>query len=154
MEDVKSNIIPTKVNKKAIFYGFLVGIGGNMLALAVAGAILGTIMARLNRLPDEVGALIEGPFIFMLSTIFFAIFSILGGFVAGRVAGHSHIRHAFYLGVIFWIIIILGILIRYLTNIGYSGIYGIAYSILGFVLIVPFVLFGGRLASKSRNSTK
>ncbi|HXX02669.1 MAG TPA: hypothetical protein VEJ00_15740, partial [Candidatus Acidoferrales bacterium] len=80
------------------------------------------------------------PFL-MVSMVVGGCFTVLGGYVAGRVARHSFLKHAAIAGALS---LVLGILLFRADEGPYSGI----VALLGYGLHLPLALLGGWLASR------
>ncbi|MEL6771921.1 MAG: hypothetical protein AAFP18_12720 [Bacteroidota bacterium] len=71
------------------------------------------------------------------------LYTILGGFVTGRIAPQRPVRHAVWLGMV-------GLVVGVAAS---SALWATApawYHILGWVLVVPAAYAGGRLAERTR----
>jgi hypothetical protein len=83
-----------RLNAKAILFGVLVDIGTSLAVGFVAG-----IVAAVMHGGETADALTSGPFLVVVLTLGMAA-TLLGGFVAGRVAGARHALHGAIVGAI------------------------------------------------------
>lgn len=140
-----------KISKKAIFYGFLVDVGGTFLSGAIIGLILGFVLRDRG---IELELIIKNPFVLTLFFLIGAGFSVIGGLVAALKGKHSYMKHAWYLGIITLALGIFVLAIEYANGIVASSLdksaYEIALDILALLLTLPLVLLGGHLAGKMK----
>jgi len=75
--------------------------------------------------------------------------TILGGFVAVRVAKLSWLKHSLWVGIVAFVLYLFGIFILGFTSPDFPNHHGAAtFNIFSLVTISPFVLLGGYLASR------
>jgi hypothetical protein len=131
---------------KAVLLGALTDLGGS----AVAGIVLVVVYALWSA-PGEGGAdeMLERlarswPFL-MVSMVVGGCFTVLGGYVAGRIARHSFLKHALVAGALS---LVLGIVLFRSDEGPYSGV----VALLGYGLHLPLALLGGWLAWRRLSS--
>ena len=128
---------------KAVAIGLVVDIGGTFLF----GAGLSIAWFVAAGLPDDAQALeqlTQSPAYLLASMIVGGAFTVLGGYVAARIANHAEYRYALYLGL--WSLA-FGVLLVYWSPSPQPG-----QDIVALLLVVPCALAGGylRLATKPR----
>src|SRR5262245_57903522 len=133
---------------KAVLLGALTDIGGSTLAGFVL-IVVYTLMYAPGAGTDAAQEMLQQlagswPFI-MISMVVGGCFTVLGGYVAGRIARHSFLKHAIVAGALS---LVLGFL-RFRADEGpYSGV----VSLLGYGLHLPLALLGGWLAWRRLSS--
>jgi hypothetical protein len=90
----------SRISKKAILYGFLVG-SLSIVVIGIMGAVVGTVMALKGRSAEEVEAFLASPLMLPMIFVISSVITILAGFTVVRMVGHDKMRHALYLGLIF-----------------------------------------------------
>lgn len=136
----------SELSIKGILLGVLTDTGGN----TIAGIILMVIFASGRITPDMSGqeindailALAQGGGFLLASLIVGLGFTILGGYVAARVAKKGIYQNSAMVGAID---MLLGIL--------FSGTSAHWFDIAGFLIVIPAALLGGHLARKQINRT-
>jgi hypothetical protein len=130
-----------QISAKAIVFGFV----AEFVVSTAAGLFLGiattvTLMQR-GVTANEMRATLEGNGILIAATVISFGSTIMGGYVAGRVAKRAEVLHAAIVGCL---LVLLGLvqLFRSPTALVYSII-----SILG---AIPFAMFGGYTAMLRR----
>lgn len=128
---------------KAVCIGLVVDIGGTFL-LGAGVTIAWFIAAGLPNDSESLQQLTQSPAYFATSTILGGACTVLGGYVAARIANHSEYRYALYLG--FWSLA-FGI-----PFVVWSPSAQLWQDIASLLLVVPCALAGGylRLATKPR----
>lgn len=127
---------------KAVLLGALTDLGGS----AIAGIVLVVIFTiwfapgdgEAQEMLDQLAR--SWPFL-MVSMVVGGCFTVLGGYVAGRIARHSFLKHAVVAGALS---LVLGILLFRADEGPYSGV----VALLGYGLHLPLALLGGWLASQ------
>jgi len=146
MKDDNFNVL-TKINKKAILYGFLTNLGG-IVAIIVMSIIIGITVAIKKGSPEDLELITQGPLVLIMGFVISSVFLVLGGFVTARTAKYFHIKHVLYLAIIFLLIFISAISISVLTGEKYN-VFQIVYNVFVLLSILPLTLLGGHLAIKS-----
>jgi hypothetical protein len=118
-----------RLSAKAILVGAVVDTGTTLVVSVVAGF-------ALAGLAGAEGAAFESPAILLLLMALGMGATLLGGFVAGRIAGASHALHGGIVGAI-------GLVVSHL--LGYDGV-PLWAVILGDVLVIPAGVLGALLA--------
>ena len=138
--------VPEPVDRRFRWKAVLLGAATDLVGSALAGVVLLVVFTVLIA-PGEGGAeeALERlrqswPFLLM-SMVVGGGFTLLGGYVAGRVARHSFFKHALAAG---GLSLALGILVFGSDDGPYSGI----IAILGIGLHLPLALLGGWLARR------
>jgi hypothetical protein len=128
------------IDIKAVALGVLTDTGGSL----VIGAILAVIIVvglAMNGIPkNQIEAYLHGPIVLILGMVIGFAFTILGGFVAGRVSKKFEILHG---GIVGFIGILFGVL--FWTTLP------MWYIIVSLVGVVPLGMLCGRIAEVSRN---
>lgn len=136
--------LPEPVDRRFRWKAILLGSATDLVGSAIAGVALvvvfsvlggsgeGGAEAALERLGQS------WPFL-LISMVVGGGFTVLGGYVAGRIARHSFLKHALAAG---GLSLALGILLFRSDDGPYSGI----VAILGYGLHLPLALLGGWLA--------
>ena len=138
--------LPEPVNRRFRWKAVLIGAAVD-LACSTAGGIVLVVVFSVMAGPGEGSAeeVLERlgqswPFL-MTSMIVGGGFTVLGGYVAARIARHSFLKHALAAGALS---LAAGILLFHSDEGPYSGI----ISFLGYGLHLPLALLGGWLASR------
>jgi len=122
---------------KAIVLGFVTDLGGSLVVGIGYGVVLGISMAVKGIPPEEIATLLQGPITLIPGLVFGFGFTLLGGYVAGRIAKHSEILHG---GIVGLIGILLGVL--------FCGSLPLWYNIISFAGVVPVGMLGGYFANR------
>ena len=131
--------IKNNIDIKAVILGFLT----DTVATIAISAVLVTAMASTGIHESDILDRMKSPSGLLLSLIFGLGCTMLGGYVAGRVAKRTEAMHGAVVG---GISLILGLLMRE------SG-QPLWYDIIGFVAIIPAGMAGGRLAAELHKQT-
>jgi hypothetical protein len=123
------------ISIKAIVLGVLADIGGSLVVGIAYGIVLAAIMVIKGIRPEEIGAHLQGPIIEIPSLFIGFGFTLLGGFVAGRVAKQSEILHGAIVGA-------LGIPLGFLV----CGSFPLWFNIISCAGVLPAGMAGGYLA--------
>lgn len=128
---------------KAVIVGLVVDIGGTFL-FGVGLSMAWLILTGVPSDPEAFQQLSQAPAFFVASATMGALFTVLGGYVAARIANHSEYRYALYLGL--WS---LAIAVPFAL---WSPSGQLWQDTLTLLLTVPCALAGGylRLATKPR----
>ena len=127
-----------RVNIKALVLGVLTDFGGSLLVGAVSGAIVGIILSFKGTPQNEMDAYLNGPIVLIAVVVIGWGFTILGGFIAGRVAKRREILHG---GIVGFIGILLCLLFWASTPL--------SLNVISLICIVPCGMFGGHIAKSS-----
>jgi len=127
---------------KAVMLGAVTDLGGSAIA-GIVLLIVYTLLYAPGASSDAAQEMLEQlasswPFL-LISMVVGGSFTVLGGYVAGRIARHSFLKHAVVAGVLS---LVLGILLFRADDGPYSGV----VSLLGYGLHLPLALLGGWLA--------
>ena len=129
---------------KAVTFGVLADIGASFLLSVLMYGVLGAMMVSQGASPEELDAnLVSSERYLMLSTGVGLLCTVLGGYVAARVANQREYYHAMLTGVV---VLIVGELMLGLSPDSYP----LAYRIIGDVLVVPAAIFGGHLRKSAK----
>ncbi|HYL19025.1 MAG TPA: hypothetical protein VEV20_10095 [Burkholderiales bacterium] len=137
---------PEPVDRRFRWKAVLVGAATDIAASTMTGIALVVIAALLTG-PGEGGAeesvarLSESWTFLMISMILGGACTVLGGYIAGRIARHSFLKHAFAAGA-------LSLVIGIALFRGDDGPYAGLLAFLGYGLHLPLALLGGWLASR------
>lgn len=133
------------INIKAVFLGFLADIAASMLFSVILGFIALAVLSAKGYQGDELETMLMQLFsgaVYMLISIVIGLgFTVMGGYIAGRIAKTGEYFHAGAVGA-------LGLIL----GLFFMGQAPLWYNIAGFVLVIPAALLGGDMAKK-RNST-
>ncbi len=133
------------VSIKGIILGFIVDIGGTILASTITGAVFGAVLVHSADSTEELVSLLESNI--ALNIILFLIpvlFIFLGGLVVGRVAACAKIMNAGLYGVLKLMLTAFFLWILPLSPEAFS-----LSGFMEFVVTIPLVLAGGYMATKS-----
>ncbi len=136
--------LPEPVNRRFRWKAVLLGAATDLVGSAVAGIVLVVVFSLLaasseggaEQALDRLGQ--SWPFL-LISMVVGGGCTVLGGYVAGRIARHSFLKHALAAG---GLSLALGILLFRSDDGPYAGI----VAILGYGLHLPLALLGGWLA--------
>jgi len=129
---------------KAVTFGVLADIAGTFLAGIVLLVVLGSVLVSRGASPEELDrALMQSDAYLMLAGVVGLGFTVLGGYVAARVANQREYYHGLLTGVV---VLAFGEL---MTNLSPEG-YPLAYRIIGDLLAIPAALFGAHLRKAAR----
>ena len=136
--------VPEPVDRRFRWKAVLLGATTDLVGSALAGLVLLVVFSFLTA-SGEGGAeealerlRLSWPFL-LISMVVGGAFTVLGGYVAGRVARHSFLKHALVAG---GLSLALGMLVFGTDDGPYSGV----VAILGYGLHLPLALLGGWLA--------
>ncbi len=142
--------LPEPVDRRFRWKAVLLGAATDLMGSAIAGVVLVIVFSVLAG-PGEGGAEEvlsrlgqSWPFL-MISMVVGGGFTVLGGYVAGRIARHSFLKHALAAG---GLSLVLGILLFRGDDGPYSGL----VASLGYGLHLPLALLGGWLAWRRMSS--
>lgn len=129
---------------KAVTFGVLADILGTFLAGIVLFAVLGSILVSQGATPEELDrTLMQSDAYLVLAGVLGLGFTVLGGYVAARVANQREYYHALLTGVV---VLVVSELMVGLAPEGYP----LAYRLIGDLLMIPAALFGGHLRKTAR----
>ena len=124
----------------AIFLGAVTTVGGSLLSGMICGAIYASSLARSGASAQDIVIasyrLEQGSWVFIVSTAFACAFSILGGYVCGRISGRSRFRDA----------LILAAIIASLEFVATTGRYSSALRVALCIGQIVFVVMGAAIA--------
>ncbi|MCX6908624.1 MAG: hypothetical protein NTY01_11345 [Verrucomicrobia bacterium] len=132
----------TGIRIKAIVLGVLADIGVSLVVGITYGIGLTVCMFIKGIRPEEIGTHLSGPMILIPSLLIGFGATLLGGFVAGRVAKHSEILHGAIVGA-------LGIPLCFLD----FGSFPLWFTVVSCVGLAPAGMMGGYLARQKRLRT-
>ena len=142
--DQKFQISLSDVTIKGMILGFIVDIGGSILASIITGAVFGAILAHRAGSSEEIVTLLESNI--ALNTILFlipAIFIFIGGLVVGRIAANSKIMNAGLYGGLKLMLVAFFLWILPLPPEAFS-----LSGFMEFVITIPLALAGGYTAMR------
>ncbi len=136
--------LPEPVNRRFRWKAVLLGAATDLVGSAIAGVVLVVAFSLLARRAkaarkqalDRLGQ--SWPFL-LISMVVGGGCTVLGGYVAGRIARHSFLKHALAAG---GLSLALGILVFGSDDGPYSGV----VAFFGYGLHLPLALLGGWLA--------
>ncbi len=137
--------ISPSVNIKAILIGFMF----DFVASTIFGVVLSFFMALVlaikgykdAELEKSLISLLDGTTYRILSLIVGLGFTMMGGYVAGRIARSGEYFHSGAVG-----------LLNVLFGLFFIGMYFTWYSVIAFLLVLPAAIIGGDMARKRRLS--
>ena len=132
-----------EVSLKAVFLGLVVDIVGTVVVGLVLGALLGMYLISQGVAPDELSAQLEDPGYIVPGLVVGLSVTVLGGFIAGRVAGRSEVLHGGLVGM-------LGVVLGFPLMVFYPE----WYDAVSLITIIPCGMLGGRLAALGRKTTE
>jgi len=129
-----------RIEIKAVALGVLTDTGGSLVIGAIL-AVVSVVVLAMNGTPENgIEAYLHGPTVLILGMVIGFAFTVLGGFVAGRVSQKLEVLHG---GIVGLIGIIFGVL--FWTTLPFW------YNVVSLVGVVPLGMLGGRIAAVSRN---
>jgi hypothetical protein len=139
--------MPRTVNLKAVAVGFLVDLVGGTVAGTAAGLIFSSVLRARGVPADQVKLYYEAIAFKVCGFAFSLSFSVLGGFVAARIAKRRELVHAGATGLVrIAVSLLLGLAIS-----GDATRLPIWHWVLIYVKVLPAAVLGGHLARlKSR----
>ena len=124
----------------AIFLGAVATVGGSMLSGMICGAIYASSLARSGSSAQDIVIasyrLEPTSWVFIVSTAFVFAFSIVGGYLCGRLSKRSHFRNAF----------ILAAIIALLELLATNGRYSLELRVALCIGQIVFVVMGAAIA--------
>jgi hypothetical protein len=132
-----------RISLKAVVLGALTDIGGSLLAMTAVGLIVNILLAGQDVPPEELERQLQRPGFMVPSLLLGLAFTMLGGFVAGRVSGRSEAIHGTIVGSV---CLVLSLLLWPLSTS--VPPWHATVSLLG---AVPLGLLGGYLAAITRD---
>jgi hypothetical protein len=137
---------PEPVDRRFRWKAVLVGAAIDIAASTVTGIALVVVAALLTGpaqggAEESVARLSESWTFLMLSMILGGACTVLGGYVAGRIARHSFLKHALVAGALS---LVVGLALFH----GDEGPYAGLLAFLGYGLHLPLALLGGWLAGQ------
>ena len=147
--DARVEDLPEPVDRRFRWKAVLIGAATDLAGSTVAGIALVVVFALLvapgaGGVEDKVDRLAQSwPFL-MASMILGGSCTVLGGYVAGRIARHSYLKHALAAGV-------LSLAVGILFFRGDEGPYSGLIAFLGYGLHLPLALLGGWLVWRNQS---
>jgi hypothetical protein len=137
---------PEPVDRRFRWKAVLVGAAIDIAASTVTGIALVVVAALLTGpaaagAEESVARLSESWTFLMISMILGGACTVLGGYVAGRIARHSFLKHALVAGALS---LVVGLALFH----GDEGPYAGLLAFLGYGLHLPLALLGGWLAGQ------
>ena len=125
---------------KAVALGTVADIGGTIV---FATAIFAVLLSRsgTDNAEELSKTLTSDPSYLLILLVVGLGFTSLGGYIAGRIAGHTQLKHALVTGV-------CSLLIGALLGQSNAGPYDGIINVLGYGLHFPMVLLGGWIAKR------
>lgn len=142
-----ARIVPDdrRISALAIFLGFVASLGISYLGgIAINVAVAATLLAQRASL-EQVQATLEGPAIQVFSLLLGLGSTLIGGYLAGQVAGCRQTLHGGTVGVLS---LVTGRLLSWLLLGTFSINSMNLYAIITFLSVVPMAMLGGWLASR------
>ena len=131
------------LRKLAILFGLATDLAGTMISLwgvMIAAVIVATIQSGGNNPRNLMSGWATDSAYILTLMIIGIVWSVGGGFVAAKIAGREHVRHATVTGVAATILALLFAELR-------DGGVGITWAhVAGFLLTIPFAAAGGYVA--------
>jgi hypothetical protein len=122
---------------KAVLLGVLTDIGGSVVFGGLVGLAAGIVLAISGASIDDVESLELSLWILVPTFVIGLAFTMLGGFVAGRVAKRRQTFHGGVTG-----------LVSALIGLTFAASWPVAFAVLSFVCIPPVAAFGGHLSQR------
>ena len=137
---------PEPVDRRFRWKAVLVGAAIDIAASTVTGIALVVVAALLTGpaaggAEESVARLSESWTFLMISMVLGGACTVLGGYVAGRIARHSFLKHALVAGALS---LVIGIALFHGDDGPYAGL----LAFLGYGLHLPLALLGGWLARR------
>jgi len=136
--------VPDPVDRRFRWKAVLIGAATDLICSAIAGVVLVVVFSVVaatseGSAEDTLDRLGQSWSFLLISMVVGGSFTVLGGYVAGRLARHSFLKHALAAG---GLSLVLGILLFRSDDGPYSGV----VAILGYGLHLPLAMLGGWLA--------
>ena len=129
---------------KAVTFGVLADIVGTFVASIVLYAALGSILVSRGASPQGLDAtLLQSDAYLLIGSAVGLAFTVLGGYVAARVANQREYYHALLTGLV---VLVFGELMVGMSQEDYP----LAYRVIGDLLVIPAALFGAHLRKSAR----
>jgi predicted Na+-dependent transporter len=129
---------------KAVLFGVTTDLFGTTIAGMVLLVAFSGMLVSQGQAPEDIGPmLLQSNQYLLVSLVVGLSFTVLGGYVAARVANHREYRHAFIVGVI---VLIIG---EVMVSGDPTGM-PLSIRIIGDLLVLPAALLGAHL----RRATK
>jgi putative membrane protein (TIGR04086 family) len=136
-----------RINALAIFLGVATDLGTALGGGVAIGVVIAFMMLAEGTPPQEVQAQLEGPLVQWIGVLLGFGSTLLGGYVAGRVAGCRHMLHGLIVGI-------LGLLIGLLLSL-LLGRWSVEWpTIASFLGGIPIATLGGWLAAGTRSAKR
>jgi hypothetical protein len=125
-----------KLSIKGLFWGLLTDVLGTLFAGLIFGMLLGVYLVMQGVSESELSDRLTGLIVFIPSLFLGLGFTVLGGYVAGRVSKNHQVLHGGIVGA-------LGILFAFIYW-SYSPLW---YNIISVIAIIPAGMLGGYIAT-------
>lgn len=152
---------------KAFAGGAIVMILTTVLFASSAASNMTKMMAQMSKMPKGTKASPQqiqemahqlqqslfSPSLIITTLIIGTIFLILGGFTAGKMAGHAEVKHAMIVGIISFVLAIFTSLPSFFVAASGFGP-PIISVVMPILLSIPMAMLGGMLAEMTRGTTR
>jgi hypothetical protein len=129
---------------KAVTFGVLADIAGTFLAGLLLLVVLGSVMVSRGASPEELDrTLLQSDAYLLFAGVIGLGFTVLGGYVAARVANQREYYHGLLTGIV------VLVFSEMMTSLSPEG-YPLAYRIIGDLLAIPAALFGAHLRKSAK----
>lgn len=133
-----------KLNAKAIIWGFLTDIVGTFVFGFIFSLVVISLYAANGGNIDNIDNLMKSYYVsvpLMSVSLFFGLaFTVLGGYITGRIAKGYEMLNSIAVGII-------EVAFGMLLSISGSS-YPLWYNVIGFVLMIPATYLGGMIAKR------
>ncbi|MFA5340032.1 MAG: hypothetical protein WC317_07810 [Candidatus Omnitrophota bacterium] len=130
-----------KINIKALVVGVLTDLGSSIVLGIILGVVAAIILIAQGVPPKEVAVRLQGQMLLIPSMIIGLGGTLLGGFVAGRIAKDYEVFHG---GIVGCISILLGFF--------FWSSCPLWYNLAGLIVTIPCGMLGGNIAKITRKN--
>jgi len=134
------------INIKALALGALTDLGGSLIAALAYGFVVGFVLGAQGVRQHELGARFASATFLAPGLMIGFAFTLLGGYVAGRVSKTSEVIHGGLVGLI-------SLLFGLIYGLFLSRSVPMWYTVLSFVGVIPFGMLGGWAAATKRRES-
>jgi hypothetical protein len=133
---------------KAVTFGTLADLGATLLGSLVLFSVLGSIMVSRGASPEQLDAdLMASDLTLLLGLVLGLLCTVLGGYVAARVANQREYYHGLLTGIV---VLVLGELMLSMSPDGTT----LAMRVIHDLLVVPAALLGAHLRKSARQQVE
>lgn len=132
-----------RINWKAVVMGALTDIAGTFAFASLVGILAAVATDMYHLSTSEMEARLQSPSSILAMIIIGLAFTVLGGYVAGRVSSTHEVIHGLIVGAI-----------SLLIGLASFGSLPLWYDIVSLVVVIPCGMLGGWIAVKNRQRSQ